>query len=159
MGTNRDLILANIRKQLSTQSGQLQITNQGGNWQWANGKGTPVNGTNDMTNYGLSRAPGNFISSMAVSTYELAKGLFGGPGVPDSLIEVLANMATYYATTTGQPVQNLFRQGVMLNEFLATVNSIRDPSSQIGYVGINITPGWVKNPTLGPTITAALNGT
>jgi len=74
------------------------------------------------------------------------------------LIQVLANMATYYSSQTGQPVTNLFRNGVLLNDFMATINSIRLPTSQIGYVGINANPTWTKNPTLGPTIAAAFTG-
>ena len=93
---------------------------------------------------------------MSASTYDLAKGMFGGPDVPEQLIEVLANMATYYASQTGQPVTALFKKGILMNDFLSTINSIRLPTSQLGYVGINPAPAWIKNPTLGPTIAAAI---
>lgn len=156
MSVNKDVILNNIRKQLALNSGQLQVVNRGGNWQFADGNGTPVSGTNDATNYGLSQAPAVYVTGMQSQTYNLAKSLFSGQGVPDELIEVLANLATYYATQTGQPVQNLFKQGVLLNDFLYTINSIRDPSSQIGYVGLNLSPNWSRNPILGPTISAAI---
>ena len=156
MSGNRDIIQANIRKQLALQSGQIKGNNQNGNWQWSNANGSPLPNSNDYGNYALSRAPVRYVTSMSTSTYELAKGMFGGPNVPEELIEVLANMATYYASQTGQPVTNLFKKGIMLNDFLATVNSIRLPTSQLGYVGINPNPIWIKNPTLGPTIEAAL---
>lgn len=156
MAVNKDLILSNIRKQLARNSGQLQVTNQGGTYQFADGQGLPAAGSTDMTGYGLSQAPGRYITGMAEQTYALAKGLFGGPSVPDELIQVLANLATYYASQTGQPVQNLFKKGILLNDFLASINSIRDPSSQIGYVGINGSPNWARNPSMGPTIAAAL---
>jgi len=156
MAVNKDLILSNIRKQLALNSGQLQVSNRGGAWQFADGAGVPLSGSTDMTNYGSSQAAGRYITSMAATTFSLAKGLFGGPNVPDDLIQVLANLATYYATQTGQPVQNLFKQGILLNDFLATINSIRDPSSQLGYVGINPTPNWARNPSLSATIANAL---
>lgn len=156
MALNKDLILSNIKRQLAIQGGQLQVVNKSGAWQFADGDGTPLPGTNDATNYGLSNAPGIYVTGMSAKTYELAKGLFGGPNVPDELIQVLANLATYYSQQTGQPVQNLFRQGVLMNDFLATINSIRTPNSQLGYVGINPAPAWVRNPTLGPTIAAAI---
>jgi hypothetical protein len=156
MSGNRDIIQNNIRKQLAVQSGQLQGTNRNGNWQWARSTGLPLNSTNDYGNYALAQAPARYVTSMSTNTYQLAKGMFGGPGVPSELIEVLANMATYYSSQTGQPVTNLFKQGVLLNDFLATINSIRLPTSQLGYVGINLQPIWSKNPTLGPTIEAAL---
>ena len=156
MAVNKDIILNSIRKQLALNSGQLQVVNRGGSWQFANGAGTPISATNDATNYGLSQAPARYVAGMQAQTYNLAKGLFGGQGVPDELIEVLANLATYYANQTGQPVQNLFKQGILLNDFLYTINSIRDPSSQIGYVGLNLSPNWSNNPTLGPTIIAAM---
>jgi hypothetical protein len=149
MAVNKDIILNSIRKQLALNSGQLQVVNRGGNWQFANGNGTPISATNDATNYGLSQAPARYVAGMQAQT-------FGGQGVPEELIEVLANLATYYANQTGQPVQNLFKQGILLNDFLYTINSIRDPSSQIGYVGLNLSPNWSNNPTLGPTITAAM---
>lgn len=156
MTTSKDIILNNIRKQLALNSGQLQVVNKSGNWQFADSAGNSISASNDATNYGLSQAPAVYVAGMQAQTYNLAKGLFGGQGVPDELIEVLANLATYYASQTGQPVQNLFKQGVLLNDFLYTINSIRDPSSQIGYVGLNLTPNWSNNPTLGPTITAAM---
>lgn len=156
MPANKDLILSNIRKQLALNSGQLQVTNQGGTWQFADGKGVPVTPAANMTNYGLSQAPGRYVTNMSAATYDLAKGLFGGPDVPDELIQVLANLATYYVSQTGQPVKNLFKQGILLNDFLATINSIRDKSSQLGYVGINPTPNWTRNPSMGATIAVAL---
>lgn len=156
MPANRDLIQANIRKQLAIQSGQLQVVNKDGAWTWANGQGDPIAGTNDATNYALSKAPGVYVTGMASQTYQLAKGLFAGENVPEELVEVLANLATYYASQTGQPVQNLFRKGILVNDFLATINSIRTPGSQIGYVGLNTQPNWARNPTLGPTIAAAI---
>lgn len=152
----KDIIQNNIRKQLALQSGQLQITNQGGNYQFANSQGIPISGSNDYTNYALKQAPARYVTTMSATTYELAKGMFGGEGVPEQLIEVLANMATYYSSQTGQPVTSLLKKGVLLNDFLATINSIRLPTSQIGYVGINPAPVWTRNPTLGPTIAAAI---
>ena len=156
MSGPRDIIQNNIRKQLALQRTQLKGTNQGGSWQFATENGVPIGGSNDYTNYALSQAPARYVTSTSATTYELAYGMFGGPNVPKELIEVLANMATYYASQTGQPVTSLFKQGVLMNDFLATINSIRLPTSQIGYVGINPAPVWTKNPTLGPTVTAAL---
>jgi len=158
MSANRDIIQSNIRKQLALQSGQLQISNQGGQFQWANSNGMPIAQANDYTNYALSQSPPRYVANMGATAYQLALGLFGGPDVPDQLVQVLANMAVYYASQTGQPVTNLFKQGVMINDFLATVNSIRLPTSQLGYVGINPAPLWSNNPTLGPTIAAAITG-
>ena len=156
MSGSRDIIQNNIRKQLAIQSGQIKGTNQGGSWQFADQSGVPLAGTNDYTNYALSQAPARYVTSMSANTYDLAKGMFGGPDVPEQLIEVLANMATYYASQTGQPVTDLFKKGILMNDFLATINSIRLPTSQLGYVGINPAPVWIKNPTLGPTIAAAI---
>ena len=156
MSGSRDIIQNNIRKQLAIQSGQIKGTNQGGSWQFADQSGVPLAGSNDYTNYALSQAPARYVTSMSASTYDLAKGMFGGPDVPEQLIEVLANMATYYASQTGQPVTALFKKGILMNDFLSTINSIRLPTSQLGYVGINPAPAWIKNPTLGPTIAAAI---
>jgi hypothetical protein len=156
MSGSRDIIQNNIRKQLAIQSGQIKGTNQGGSWQFADQSGVPLAGSNDYTNYALSQAPARYVTSMSTTTYDLAKGMFGGPDVPEQLIEVLANMATYYASQTGQPVTDLFKKGILVNDFLATINGIRLPTSQLGYVGINPQPLWVKNPTLGPTIAAAI---
>ena len=156
MPLNKDLILGNIRRQLAIQGGQLQVVNKQGAWQFAGEDGNPLPGSLDATNYGLSNAPGIYVTGMAAKTYELAKGMFGGPEVPDELIQVLANLATYYSQQTGQPVTDLFRQGKLMNDFLATVNNICTPNSQLGYVGLNTAPNWTRNPTLGPTIAAAI---
>jgi hypothetical protein len=158
MSGPKDIIQNNIRKQLALQSGQLGSTVQGGATQWANSKGQPLPATNDFTNYALAQSPARYITSMSNDTYQLALGIFGGQGVPDELIQVLANMATYYASQTGQPVTSLFQKGVLMNDFMASINSIRLPTSQIGYVGINPNPTWTRNPTLGPTIAAAFLG-
>jgi len=157
MSGNRDIIQANIRKQLAIQSGQLTSTNSGGNWQFANSSSTPLPSSNDYGNYALSRSPARYVTSLSSQTYDIAKGMFGGQDIPNELIEVLANLATYYANQTGLPVTSLFKEGILMNDFLATINSIRNPTSQLGYVGINPEPAWVKNPTLGPTIAAALS--
>jgi len=158
MSGPKDIIQSNIRKQLAIQSGQLQATNQGGSYQWADSKGQPLPASNDYTNYAISQSPARYVTNMNTNAYQLALGVFGGPGVPDELIQVLANMATYYAGQTGQPITNLFHKGVLLNDFMSTINSIRLPTSQVGYVGINPNPVWTKNPTLGPTIAAAFTG-
>jgi hypothetical protein len=156
MAANKDLILSNIRKQLALNSGQLQVSSRGGAYQFADESGRPLSGSTNMTGYGASQAPGRYVTSMAAHTFSMAKGLFGGPNVPDEFIQVLANLATYYASQTGQPVQNLFKKGILLNDFLASINSIRDPSSQIGYVGINSSPNWARNPSMSATIANAL---
>jgi hypothetical protein len=158
MTGNRDIIQSNIRKQLALQSGQLQVSNQGGQFQWADGQGNPIaQAGSDFTNYGLSQSPARYVTNMGSTAYQLALGLFGGPNVPDSLITVLANMAVYYANQTGQPVSSLFKKGILVNDFLATINSIRLPTSQLGYQGINPYPSWANTPTLGPTIAAAIS--
>jgi hypothetical protein len=159
MSGRKDIIQNNIRKQLALQSGQLQATQQGGSYQWANAKGVPLpSSQGGYTDYALSQAPARYVTNMNTNAYQLALGVFSGQGVPDELIQVLANMATYYSSQTGQPVSSLFQNGVLLNDFMATINSIRLPTSQVGYVGINPNPVWTANPTLGPTIAAAFTG-
>jgi hypothetical protein len=158
MAVTKDIIQNNLKKQLALNSGQLSVVNQGGSWVFADQSGQPISGTTDAANYALSQSPARYVSTSPAQSYNLAKGMFGGTNVPDDLVTALANMATYYSSQTGVQVTDLFKNGVMLNEFLATVNSIRTPGSQIGYVGINPTPSWSKNATLGPTIAAVLNG-
>lgn len=157
MAVSRDIIQNNIKQQLALGSGQLQVVNTGGNWVFANEAGVPVSNA-DATNYALAQTPARYTASTPSQSYNLAKGMFGGTNVPDEVVTALANLATYYASQTGKQVTDLFKDGVMVNEFLATVNSIRTPGSQIGYVGINSSPAWANNITLGPAIAAALNG-
>jgi hypothetical protein len=154
---NNNIVLNTIARQTSLNTGDLSTSTSGGGYQTVNSAGKQVGGV-DAANYALSQSPAQYVAQMVAATLAQAKGVFGGSGVPEELTSVLANMAGYYSQQTGTPVANLFKKGVLMKDFMGTINSIRNPTSQIGYVGINTNPLWTNNPTLGPTISAALEG-
>jgi len=157
MPSNADIIQRNIQKQIALNSGQLSIVNLNGNYQWVDSiTGKPLTGSNDVGNYALSQAPAIYQSSMRAEVYNYAKGLFGGKEVPPELVEVLATMATYYSVQTGQPVTKLFNKGVLLDQFMATINSLRNRTSQLGYAGLNLSPNWANNTVLRASIAKAI---
>lgn len=159
MPSNIDIIQANIRKQIALNSAsQIAISNTGGAYQYVNAAtGEPLPGSNDAGNFALSKTPAIYQTSMRAEVYNYAKGLFGGKEVPDELVEVLATMATYYSAQTGQPVTKLFNKGVLLDQFMATINSLRNRTSQLGYAGLNLAPNWSNNPVLRASVARAIS--
>jgi hypothetical protein len=159
MPSNTDIIQANIKKQIAlNSSGQLAISNTGGAYQYIDtSTGLPLPASNDAGNFALSQTPAIYQTSMRAEVYNYAKGLFGGREVPDELVEVLATMATYYSAQTGQPVAKLFNKGVLLDQFMATINSLRNRTSQLGYAGLNLSPNWSNNPVLRASVARAIS--
>lgn len=159
MPSNTDIIQANIKKQIAlNSSGQLAISNTGGAFQYIDtSTGLPLPASNDAGNFALSQTPAIYQTSMRAEVYNYAKGLFGGREVPDELVEVLATMATYYSAQTGQPVAKLFNKGVLLDQFMATINSLRNRTSQLGYAGLNLSPNWSNNPVLRASVARAIS--
>lgn len=159
MPSNIDIIQSNIKKQIALNSGsQIAISNTNGAYQYVNAAtGVPLPGYNDAGNFALSQTPAVYQTSMRAEVYNYAKGLFGGKDVPDELVEVLATMATYYSAQTGQPVTKLFNKGILLDQFMATINSLRNRTSQLGYAGLNLAPNWSNNPVLRASVARAIS--
>ncbi len=159
MPSNIDIVQSNIKKQIALNSGnQIAIASNGGSYQYVNATtGQPLPASNDAGNFALSQAPAVYQTSMRAEVYNYAKGLFGGSDVPDELIEVLATMATYYSAQTGQPVTKLFNKGVLLDQFMATINTLRNRTSQLGYAGLNLSPNWSNNTVLRASIARAIS--
>lgn len=157
MPSTVDIIQRNIQKQIALNSGSLDIASQGGAYQFVDATtGQPLSGTNDAGNYALNQAPAIYQNSLRAEVYNYAKGLFGGKEVPAELIEVLATMATYYSVQSGQPIEKLFSKGVLLDQFMTTINELRNRTSQIGYAGLNLTPNWSNNIVLRASIARAI---
>lgn len=157
MPSATDIIRRNVERQVALNSGQIAIASVGGSYQFVDtATGQPLEVGNDVGNYALSQAPAVYQSALRAEIYNYAKGLFGGKDVPPELIEVLATMATYYSANTGTPVTDLFARGVLLEDFMNTVNNLRNRTSQIGYAGLNLEPHWTTNITLRASIAKAL---
>lgn len=157
MPSTTDIIQRNIQKQLALNSGTFDIASQNGAYQFIDSAtGQPLSGTNDAGNYALSQAPAIYQNSLRAEVYNYAKSLFGGKEVPTELVEVLATMATYYSVQSGQPIEKLFNKGVLLEEFMTTINELRNRTSQIGYAGLNLTPNWANNVVIRPSIARAI---
>jgi len=147
----------NIQKQIALNSGSFDISSLGGAYQFVDvATGQPLPASNDAGNYALSQAPAIYQNSMRAEVYNYAKTLFGGKEVPPELVEVLATMATYYSVQSGQPVQKLFSKGVLLDQFMTTINELRNRTSQIGYAGLNLNPNWANNPVMRASIARAI---
>jgi hypothetical protein len=153
-----DLTQLTIQQQISLNSGAISIANIGGSYQFVNANtGLPL--TNNTINAGsflLANTPGIYQTSLRASVYNYALGLFAGKTVPNEVVDTLAAMATYYTTQTGQAVSTLFNDGVLLDQFMATINNFRSGTSQIGYAGLNTTPSWSNNPVLRASISKAM---
>jgi hypothetical protein len=152
-----DITQQTIQQQLALNSGSLSITNAGGGYQFIDtATGQPVEKTTSVSNYLLSNIPSIYQTSLKADVYNYALGIFGGEDVPPEVVDTLAAMATYYSVQTGQPVTSLFNQGVLLPEFLSTINSLRGNTSQIGYSGLNLNPKWENNVVLRASISKAI---
>lgn len=157
MPTNTDIIRRNVERQVALNSGQISIASVGGSYQFVDAAtGQPLEVAGDVGNYALSQAPAIYQSSLRAEVYNYAKGLFGGKDVPDELVEVLATMGTYYTATTGVPITELFARGVLLEDFMNTINGLRNRTSQVGYAGLNLEPHWTTNILLRASIAKAL---
>lgn len=151
----KDIVVNNIKKQLALNSGQINITNTNGTYSFTDSKNNQLPNSSNAANYALSNVPAVYQTGIRADVYNYAKGIFGGQNVPDSLVESLASLATYYASTTGISVQKLFKNGQLQPEFLASVNGFLNKSLQFGYQSLNTNQPWVNNPTLHGNISAA----
>lgn len=153
-----DLTQAIIQQQIALNSDSISISDINGSYQFVNSStGQPITQkTTSATNVVLANTPGIYQTSLRSSVYNYALSIFGGKTVPNEVVETLAAMATYYTTQTGQSVTSLFNGGILLDQFLATVNNLRGSTSQIGYAGLNITPTWANNPVLRSCISRAI---
>lgn len=154
---SKDIIINNIKKQLALNSGQLDITNVNGSYNFVSTTENKVlPGSSNAANYILSNIPGTYNTALKAEVYNYAKGVFSGQNVPEELVESLSSLATYYVAQTGVSVQSLFKSGQLQSEFLATINNFLNPSLQFGYQLLNTQQSWVNNPTLHGNIAAAL---
>ena len=153
-----DLTQAIIQQQIALNSDSISISNVNGSYQFVNSNtGQPLTQkTASVGSFVLANTPGIYQTSLRASVYDYALGIFGGKTVPNEVIETLAAMATYYSTQTGQSVTTLFSEGILLDQFLATINNLRGNTSQIGYAGLNIAPNWANNPVLRACIARAI---
>jgi len=153
-----DLTQSIIQQQISLNSDSIGIANINGSYQFVNSNtGQPIKQkTTDVSSFVLSNTPGIYQTSLRSSVYNYALSIFGGKTVPNEVVETLSAMATYYSTQTGQSVTSLFNDGILLDQFLATVNNLRGNTSQIGYAALTITPKWSNNPVLRGCIAKAV---
>lgn len=155
---SNDLTQLTIQQQIALNSGSISISNLNGNYQFVDSAtGKPITkNTISASNFLLSNTPGIYQTSLRASVYNYALGVFGGKNVPNEVVETLSAMATYYSIQTGQSVTSLFDQGILIDQFVATINNFRGNTSQIGYAGLNITPAWSNNPVLKSCISKAI---
>lgn len=152
-----DIVVNNIKKQLALNSGQLNIVNSNGSYTFVEATtGRQLPGSANASDFVLSNIPAVYQTGIQAQAYNYARGIFGGQNVPDALVESLASLATYYASTTGIGVQDLFRDGTFEADFLETINTFLNQSIQFGYQTVNVNQPWINNPTLQGNIAAAL---
>ena len=153
-----DLTQLTIQQQIALNSGSISISNLNGSYQFVDSStGQPITqNTISASNFMLANVPGIYQTSLRATVYNYALGVFGGKDVPNEVVETLAAMATYYSVQTGQSVTSLFDQGILLDQFMATINNFRGNTSQIGYAGLNLAPNWTNNPVLRACIAKAI---
>ena len=151
-----DIVVSNIKKQLALNSGQLNIVSQNGSYTFVNSSGNQLPVSANASDYVLSNIPAVYQTGIQAQAYNYAKGVFGGQNVPDELVESLASLATYYASTTGTSVQDLFKDGTLQGDFMESINTFLNQSLQFGYQTLNVNQPWVNNPTLQGNMSAAL---
>jgi len=151
-----DPLVKNIQKQLALNSGDIGIINNNGNYQYVSTRtGQPITQAGNAGSSIVGQAGSTTTITVQAQVYNYAKGLFGGETVPPDLIEVMANLATWYAVNTGTNVSDLFKNGQLQKNFIATINNLRDPSGQIGFSNTAATPAWTNNYLIGPNVLAA----
>jgi len=152
-----DLTLLNIQQQIALNNGSISIVNSGGSYQFVDtATGKSLTNAPSVGNYLLSNPTAVYQTGLRADVYNYALGVFGGKTVPNEVVDTLAAMASYYNAQTGQSVTSLFNNGILLDQFLATINNIRGNTSQIGYAGLNLSPKWTNNPVLRASIAKAI---
>ena len=154
---NTNLTLMNIQQQIALNNGSISIVNSGGSYQFIdNASGKSLSNAPSVGNYMLSNPTATYQPGLRSSVYNYAVAMFGGKTVPPEVVDTLAAMASYYTSQTGQSVTTLFNNGILLDQFVATINNIRGSTSQIGFAGLNLTPKWANNPILRASIAKAI---
>jgi LysM repeat protein len=151
-----DIVAQTIQKQIALNSGDISISTAGSGAQWVNSStGTPISTTGDATGFVLSNLPPVYPSKTSTAQiYNYAQMLFSGANVPTAATQVMANLATYYVNQSGDSVQSIYNNGVLSSKFLASINTLRAPGSQIGYTLTTLIPNWTNNPILAPNLLA-----
>jgi hypothetical protein len=156
MATNNS-VQQNIQTQLSLNNGSTILADVDGTYQFVDAStGQPISQSNDTESRSLNATPAIYQTSVRTDIYNYAKGLFGAQGGPPELVEVLATLATYYCVQSGQPVTKLLSNGVLLDQFMGTINNLKNKTSQYGYAGLNVAPNWSNNPMIRGSIARAV---
>ena len=154
---NTDLTLLNIQQQIALNNGSIGIVNSGGSYQFVDSAtGKALTNAPPVGNYLLSNPTAVYQTGLRASVYNYAISIFGGKTVPPEVVDTLSAMASYYVAQTGQSVTSLFNNGILIDQFIATINNIRGSTSQIGYAGLNLSPKWSNNPILRANIARAI---
>ena len=154
---SNDTVASMIQRQLALNTGDIAVrANAGGQYQLVSTRtGLPVIGAAPADSIITQQAGGGTNTTVQAQVYNLAKALFQTAGVPPDLVEVMANLATFYSVNTGTPVTKLFKDGKLMNSFVATINNLRAANSQIGFSVHGQAPNWANNYLLGPAVLAA----
>lgn len=154
---NTDLTLSNIQQQIALNNGSISITSSSGSYQFIDtATGKPLSNAPSVSNYLLSNPTAVYQTGLRANVYNYAISVFGGKTVPPEVVDTLAAMASYYIAQTGQSVTALFNNGILIDQFVATINKIRGSTSQIGFAGLNLSPKWSNNPILRANIARAI---
>jgi len=155
-----DIVAQTIQKQIALNSGDIAISTAGSGAAWVNtNNGQQIGGNaSDASGFVLNNIPPNYPNKISTAqVYNYALNLFSGQNIPTSATQVMANLATYYVNQSGDSVQSIYQNGVLSTNFLASINSLRNPGSQIGFTLTTLTPNWTNNPILAPSLLAAEN--
>ena len=155
MATNDPLVKI-IQQQIALNSGDISVRTINGNYQYVSTRtGQPIQNSRSAGNDIMVQAGATTSISIQAQIYNYAKGMFGSENVPADLVEVMANLATFYAVNTGTTVTDLFKDGILQQNFLNMINNMRNSAGQIGYSSFITTPSWTNNYLIGPGVLAS----
>lgn len=145
-----------IKQQLATRSGQVEVTNKGGAYQYTDSlTGKTLQGVSvDSSFLANPQRPND--PKLTAKALDLARGYFTNPETPPEMIEAIASVAAYVAATNKIPVTSLFVDNKLSLQLISAYNAFKPKGSQVGVFIGNGNPAWVNNPSLRGSIAAAI---
>lgn len=149
----RDLITRNLQDASGNLGVQSVVVNRNGVRGFVDAQTqTPVNRSISADAYALNNTPLDNSFQLDAQGYNVSKGLFEQPDVPENLSNLMGAITAVTAKSEGVSSGRLFQNGVAAPVLLENVNFFRTAHSQIGYNDGDSTPPYLNNLMLGVKI-------
>jgi hypothetical protein len=141
-----DLITRNLKDQSGNFGKESVVVNQNGTRQFVDAQtGVPISRSLQADAYALNTSPLDNSFQVDPQSFNVSKGLWEAPDVPDTLSRLFGAITAVTAKDQGVGANDLFRAGVASDSLLENINFFRTAHSQIGVNDGDPRPAYLNN--------------